>query len=164
MPMSDETREHIRAYIDHQGALGSRYRRALARRLGLEPDELAVVLHLGRGEMTAGQLSHAVVLGVAEIMSLIEKLEDAGHVVRRAHAEDPQLVAVALSESTLSELEAVMRPLVEDLDALAAQLGSREREVVGRFMEAVTSISEREAELAARAVLEGDGPLPSSAD
>lgn len=157
--MSDRAQDHIRACIDDQGVLGARYRRALARRLDVEPYAMAAVLHLSRGELTAGQLSHALVLGVAEVMQLIADLEDAGHVVRRPHAEDPQLVAVAVSDSTLSLMEEVTRPLNEELDALCATLGPREREVIGRFLEAVTSVSEREADATAHAVMEGDESL-----
>jgi DNA-binding MarR family transcriptional regulator len=153
--------DHIRRYLDVQGGLGSNYRRALARRFGLDPQEMAAVLHLARGELTAGQLSHALVLSVEDVVALVDGLEEAGHAVRRPHAEDPHVAAVALSAATLVRLEETTRPLVVELDALAMRLQPHERETIGRFLEAVTLISEREAEAAARAVVEGDAPLGS---
>lgn len=163
--MSEQPDELIRALIDHQSALGSRYRQALARRLRLGAEQTAAVLHLTRGELTAGQLSLALVLGVDAVRALVDELEEAGHVVRREHAGDPQLVAVALSDSTRALLVEVTLPLVEELDALAMGLTPRERETIGRFLEAVTLVSESEADRAARAAMEGDrDPPPRSGD
>jgi DNA-binding MarR family transcriptional regulator len=76
--------------------------------------------------------------------------------VRRAHADDPQLVAVGLSDSTRELLAEITRPLVEELDALTRGLTPDERETIGRFLEAVTLLSEQEADRAARAAMESD--------
>jgi hypothetical protein len=46
--MSEQGDALIQAFMDHQTALGSRYRRALTQWLRLEPDEMAAVLHLAR--------------------------------------------------------------------------------------------------------------------
>jgi DNA-binding MarR family transcriptional regulator len=154
--VSEQPDEHIRALMNHRSTLGSRYRQALAQRMHLAPEEMAAVLHLTRGALTAGQLSHALVLDVDRVRALVADLEDAGHVVRRAHADDPQLVAVGLSDSTRELLAEITRPLVEELDALTRGLTPDERETIGRFLEAVTLLSEQEADRAARAAMESD--------
>ena len=54
--MSARADEQIRALMVDQTAPGSRPRWALARRMRLGPDEMSAVMHLVRGELTAGPL------------------------------------------------------------------------------------------------------------
>jgi DNA-binding MarR family transcriptional regulator len=158
--MSDDRRpDRIRLCLDAHAALGSIYRRVLGRMFALDPYEMAAVSHLARGEMTAGQLSYALVLSVEEVVALIDGLEEAGHVIRHPHAEDPELVGVALSESTRSRLTEARRTADDRFEAAFAELTSDERERIGRYLEDVTLITEREADALARGALEGEGRL-----
>jgi hypothetical protein len=151
--MSDS--EAIRRFQDEQHGYGARYREALARRLGFDAHEAAALLHMALvGRLTAEQLSLGLVLPAEETAALIERLISRGHVVRSARDE----FGVALP--TLERLAEITRPLVRDLDALAAQLSEHDRAVIGRFLEAVVEIDERYADELARRAIERPASPP----
>jgi DNA-binding MarR family transcriptional regulator len=135
---------------------GATYRRALARRLGLEPLETAALLHVfAAGRLAAGELCSALALSSGQIDTLVERLIADGRLVRSA-GPDAGLLAVAPRE--LERLAALMRPLDEELEALAAQMSADERAIVGRYLEAAAAVYERHA----HAALDGDDPRSDS--
>lgn len=150
----------IRQFLDEQNTYGARYRRALARRLELDPYETAALLHVSlAGRLTVGQLGLALVLQQDEATALVDRMASWGLLVR-SDGPDGDQFEVALP--TLERLAGLTQPLVEDLDALAAQLSADERAIVGRFLEEVVLINERHAEDAARQAIERCGSPPAT--
>jgi DNA-binding MarR family transcriptional regulator len=142
----------IRQFLDEQNTYGARYRRALARRLGLDPHEAAALLHVVlAGRLTADELRLALVLPADEAVALVERMVAGGLLVRSTGQRGEEF-EIALP--TLERLAELTRPLVEDLDALATRLSPDERAIVGRFLEEVVAVNERHAEDAARQAME----------
>jgi hypothetical protein len=142
----------IRMCLSAPPVCGAAYRRALARRLGLDAREASALLHvLAAGRLTAAELGAALVLADDDARALVERLVAGGRLVRSAD----DVIEVAPPEA--ERLAALTRPFNEDLDAVAARLSADERAVVGRFLEAAVAVSERharEAALRARAASE----------
>jgi DNA-binding MarR family transcriptional regulator len=153
--MMEGSEAAIRRFLDEQHTFGARYRRALARRLGLDPYETAVLLHVAlAGPLSPGELASALVLPPHEAGKLVERMVADGNLV----AVGPARERFGVSLPTAERLAAFTRPLVQDLDALAARLSPEERAIVGRFLEEIVCINERHAEDAARRAIEGDDP------
>jgi DNA-binding MarR family transcriptional regulator len=148
----------IRMCLSAPPVCGVAYRRALARRLGLDAQETGALLHVvAAGRLTAAELSAALVLPDGEVSALVERLVAGGRLVRSAG----DVIEVAPPEA--ERLAELMRPLNQDLDALAERFSPDERAVVGRFLEAVVDVTERHArEAAQRALAGGEPPLRST--
>jgi DNA-binding MarR family transcriptional regulator len=154
---TDDHDAAIQRFLDEESTFGARYRRALARRMDLEPDGLAALLHLAlAGRMSAGQLSFALVLPILETTALIDRLESDGHLSRAADPHGGDFEVVAMTRATGQRLAELTRPLVDDLDAIAERYTSEERAVIGRFLSDVVTSNERHAEAVARRALEGE--------
>jgi DNA-binding MarR family transcriptional regulator len=150
----------IRQFLDEQNTYGARYRRALARRLELDPYEAAALLHIAlAGNLTASQLSLALVLPEDEATALVDRMAASGQLVR---SDGPAEAQFGIALPALERLARLTRPLVEDLDALAAKLSPEERTIVGRFLEEVVLINERHADDAARQAIERRGQPPAA--
>lgn len=145
----------IRQFLGEQNTYGARYRRALARRLELDPFEAAAVLHIARaGPLTAAELGLALVLPAAEASALADRMVAGGQLVRFTGERGDEFGAAL---PTLERLARLTRPLVEDLDQLATRLSAEERAIVGRFLEEVVAINERHADAAARQAIDERG-------
>jgi hypothetical protein len=143
----------IRQFLDEQNTYGGRYRRALARRMELDPYEAAALLRLALAtQMTAGELGIALVLPEDETAALVDRMIAHGLLVRSGAK-----LGVALPAR--ERLARLTRPLAADLDALARRLSPEERAIVGRFLEEVVTINERHADdVARRAIERSDSP------
>lgn len=74
---------------------------AIARHVGLRPADLEVLGEIAqRGPLTAGQLVAITGLSGAAVTGLIDRLERAGMVARRADASDRRRVLVAASDES----------------------------------------------------------------
>lgn len=151
--LTDDHDAAIQRFLDEQSTFGARYRRALARGMGLEPNELAALLHLAWArQMSLEEISFALVLPLGQASALVDRLESAGYVSR---AGDPDVVAMTLV--TAERLAELTGPLVDELDAIAERYTPAERALIGRFLLEVVTSNERHAEAAARRALEGEG-------
>jgi DNA-binding MarR family transcriptional regulator len=152
----DSSEAAIRQFLDEQHTYGGRYRRALARRLELDPYETAALLHVARaGQLTARELSVALVQPADETTALVDRMVAHGLLVRSA-------ATFGIALPARERLARLTRPLVEDLDALARRLSPEERAIVGRFLEEVVTINERHADDAARQAFEPRGSPPTT--
>jgi DNA-binding MarR family transcriptional regulator len=147
----DDRRTLIRSALHRKSLADARQRAALARRLGLTDSEVLAVQHLARaGELTPGQLGSLLQLSSGGTTGLIQRLERAGHVSRRAHPRDRRSAVVRLTPAIASWAADAWAPFVADIDALASELSDSEREVVRRFLEAIADAAERHADRVAR--------------
>ena len=143
----DDPRRLIRAALHRKSLADARQRAALARRLGLTDSEVLAVQHLARvGELTPGQLGSLLQLSSGGTTGLIQRLERAGHVSRRAHPSDRRSAVVRLTPAVASWAADVWAPFVADVDALASELSESDGEVVRRFLERVADAAEHHAD------------------
>jgi DNA-binding MarR family transcriptional regulator len=120
MPREARGRQELLDAVDHAmrevGALGVRYSRAVAARLGINDTDLACLdlVLSGRG-VTAGALAEATGLTTGAITGVVDRLEEAGLVRRRRDAADRRrviVVATPLAQERAAPLAAPMRGAV----------------------------------------------------
>lgn len=113
-------------------------------------------MKLGRSDMRAlhflivAQHTHAVVtpsaiaahLGIssASTTKLLDRLEAAGHVVRRPHPRDRRALAIAVTEETRQAAMQTVGQVQAQRFHAAAHLTSAERQVVIRFLDDMTDL------------------------
>jgi DNA-binding MarR family transcriptional regulator len=152
-PVTDESEQSlhaIRAALNRKALASYRQRAVIAQRLGMTASEIGALILLSRGPMTPGQLADALNFTSGGITALLHSLQRGGHVRRRADPRDRRRVFVHASPVTLGLLAELLDPIVADIDALAAQLRPREREVVATYLHQVAHISEQHIERLAR--------------
>jgi DNA-binding MarR family transcriptional regulator len=151
MTVAHEPPPLIRAALYRKALADARQRAALARRLGLTDSEVLAVQHLARaGELTPGQLGKLLQLSSGGTTALIQRLERAGHVSRRANPRDERSAIVRLTPAIAARAADAWAPFVAELDALASELTDTERDVVRRFLEGAADAAERHADRLAR--------------
>jgi DNA-binding MarR family transcriptional regulator len=134
-----------------------RHRAAMARMLGLSEKEVAAILLLARsGHLTPGQLGTLLSLTSGGVTALIQRLERGGHIRRQPHPVDGRSAVLSATPGVLERARSCMAPLVNELDAVAMRLSPAEREVVGRFLEDVAMVSERQAKVLAEAARQAE--------
>jgi DNA-binding MarR family transcriptional regulator len=108
----------------------------LARRLDLNPTDYAAMNHLMTGDPKLGPVELGALLGISSgsATGMVDRLESAGHVRREPHPSDRRRLVVAPTESTTRNVIAVLRPMLNDLDALAGEFTEAEQQVVERYL------------------------------
>jgi DNA-binding MarR family transcriptional regulator len=154
-PTSDpEFGSLVRQLLHRRELAASRHRAAVARLLGLSDREMLAVAYLAqRGTLAPSELGSLLQLSSAGVTTMVQRLEEAGRIVRERHPTDRRSILMRLSPKLIERAEQALRPLVTDLQQLAEGLPPDERTVVARFLGRVVRISEEHAE---RAVRESD--------
>jgi DNA-binding MarR family transcriptional regulator len=114
----------------------SMYSQTVADRLGMSSSDLHCLNLLSMlGPMTAGQLSRLTGLTTGAVTRMVDRLEAAGCVARRADAADRRKVIIdKLPNPTgVSEL---MAPLGQRLGVIVSELPEEDRAAVLRFLQA----------------------------
>jgi len=143
--------ETIRQLLNRRDLAAARYRAAVSRQLGLGDSEMLAVAHLAqRGQLTPGELGGLLDLSSGGISALVQRLEDAGHVIREPHPSDGRSNVISLAPGLIERAGAAFGPLVEDLDRLSCELGEQDLLLVRRFLSRVAHVSEEHAERALR--------------
>jgi DNA-binding MarR family transcriptional regulator len=123
----------------------------LARRVGLTENEVLAVQHLARaGELTPSQLATQLQLSSGGITALVRRLERAGHITRDAHPLDRRSTLLRPTPAIAEWATEAWAPLVAEVDRLAQDLHTSEREAIKRFLERVADAAEQHAERLAR--------------
>jgi DNA-binding MarR family transcriptional regulator len=94
---------------------------------GLGPSDLARRLHMTTGATT----------------TLLDRLEARGHVERERHPTDRRKVIVHITPRARDEALAHVRPMNDEIMALAERLTDEERRIVGDFIDAAAAIIAR---------------------
>ncbi len=89
--------------------------------------------------VTAGALSEHLHISTASTTKLLDRLEKAGHIVRRPHPTDRRAVTVEITEDTHREVRRTMGIQHAKRFEVARRLTPAERDVVVRFL---TELSE----------------------
>ena len=133
----------------------------MSRRLGLSDSEMLAVAHLAQhGRLSPSALAQLLDLSSGGITALVQRLESAGHLVRRRHPTDRRSVLVELSPELVARAEREFGPLVDDLEHASLELSEGERAVVSRFLERAVALSEDHAH---RVLAEPDRAEPVAA-
>ncbi len=120
----------------------------LARLLGIGITDVAALEHLVAADPPLGpvELGHRLGIRSASATTLVDRLEQSGHVHRTAHHQDRRRVELVVSEeSTALTLEA-LAPLLAEIDAAAARLTPAESVAVTRFLLDAAAAMHRYAE------------------
>ncbi len=127
-PLSRALRELLRASdeVDHR----------LADRLSLNPTDYEAMNHLmsGAGQLGPVELGARLGLSSGSATGLVDRLEAAGHVRRQPHPTDRRRLVIAPTESTARNVFGVLRPMLEDLDALAGEFTAAEQQAIERYL------------------------------
>lgn len=167
--MDPETTSHedIRRLLHRRELAAARHRSAVSRQLGLAESEMLAVSHLAqRGQLTPSDLAALLDLSSGGVSALVQRLEDAGHIVRHQHPTDGRSSLVRLSSTFSERAGRAFGPLVREIDALSSGLLEEEQTVLRSFLERLVDVSEQHAQEAreraeGRADADGSAPIPS---
>jgi DNA-binding MarR family transcriptional regulator len=144
--------ETIRQLLNRRDLASARHRAAMSRRLRLSDSEMLAVAHLAQhGRLSPSTLGELLGLSSGGVTALVQRLEGAGHLVRRRHPTDGRSVLVELSDELVERAERAFGPLVEDLERASLELSEGERQVVRRFLDRAVALSEDHARRELRA-------------
>jgi DNA-binding MarR family transcriptional regulator len=159
--MAPAAGETIRQLLNRRDLASARHRAAMSRRLGLSESEMLAVAHLAQhGRLSPSALGQLLDLSSGGITALVQRLEGAGHLVRRRHPTDGRSVLVELSDELVARAEREFGPLVDDLERASMELSEDERQVVRRFLDRAVALSEDHAQ---RALAEPERAEPVAA-
>jgi DNA-binding MarR family transcriptional regulator len=159
MPRADPA--SIRQLLNRRDLASARHRAAMSRRLGLSESEMLAVAHLAQhGRLSPSALAQLLDLSSGGITALVQRLESAGHLVRRRHPTDGRSILVELSEDLVVRAEREFGPLVEDLERASREFSEEERAIVSRFLDRAVALSEDHAH---RALAEPERAEPVAA-
>ncbi|WP_233427876.1 MarR family winged helix-turn-helix transcriptional regulator [Actinokineospora spheciospongiae] len=113
----------------------------LGRALGINPTDLAAMDRLiTEGPLTGRELADRLRISTAASTHVVDRLERAGHVRRRAHETDRRKVLVDPVEESVVRLLDHLRPLLDGVERLVGALSPADREVVSRFLGDVVAV------------------------
>jgi len=131
---------------------------ALAAHLGLGGNDLSAMEHLLAAPDGLGPADLAERLGIrsASATVLVDRLEQAGHVTRSAHASDRRRTVVTPTDHARDEVIRALVPLIAAVDAAADGLTPDEQATVTRFLsKAADNLRQAAADLSDRSGLSG---------
>jgi DNA-binding MarR family transcriptional regulator len=141
----------IRGALLRKGLADAHHRSALARRFGFTGTEVLAIQHLAlAGGLTPGELGARLQLSSGGTTGLIYRLEQAGHVRRTPNDRDRRSTVISLTPSIRDRTADALAPLVEEIDALIAELSEDERAALERFFDKLADVAERHASRIAR--------------
>ena len=123
-------------------------RQAIARRLDLNLSEVDAMEHLMGEAMGPVELSRRLHMTSASATVLVDRLEEAGHVVREADPHDGRRRLVRPTPQGMQSVYAQIGPMVADLVAVEDGMPERDRDAVVAYLQRVLGVLERHGESA----------------
>ena len=120
-------------------------RAAVAHRLGLNPSEVDAMEHLMGAPIGPVELSRRLHMTSASATALVDRLEEAGHVVREPDANDGRRRLVRPTPQGARAVYAQIGPMVADLVAAEDGMTQAERDTVLAYLRRVVDVLERHA-------------------
>lgn len=103
------------------------YNELVAAQVGITPTDFQCLYALSRfGPTSPSELAHHVGLTSGSVSRMIDRLQQAGHVVRRPHERDRRRVVVEAEPASLARVAELYRPLRDRLQARVAELPDTE--------------------------------------
>jgi DNA-binding MarR family transcriptional regulator len=118
----------------------------IARRLDLNPSEVDAMEHLMGEPIGPVELSRRLHMTSASATVLVDRLEEAGHVVREADPSDGRRRVVRPTQQGRESVYRQIGPMVADLVAVEDGMTSRDRDAVVSYLHRVLAVLERHGE------------------
>jgi MarR family transcriptional regulator, organic hydroperoxide resistance regulator len=133
--------ERLRAFGAANSAMGRRF----AKEQGMHPTDAAAIVEILEAErnemlMTPARLAERIGLTAGATSTLVNRLEDAGHVVRRRDQSDRRLVGLHTTDRVHRDAEAFFAPIAERLDAVLAAHSSDQLDSFGNLLDALNAV------------------------
>ncbi len=143
--------QQLRSEIVGYFGAASEFDEGVAKRFKLSRTDMRCLDLLGhRGPMTAGQLAEESGLSTGAVTFLLDRLEEAGMVVRRRDTEDRRRIWVELVPSAQKRLDRAQAPIVEEMRAVAQRFKAEELAIVRDFMREAKEVFQRQVSSALR--------------
>ena len=113
---------------------------AIARRLELNPSEVDAMEHVMGEALGPVELSRRLHMTSASATVLVDRLEQAGHVVRELDPADGRRRVVRPTSQGENAVFAQIGPLVADLVAAESGLTGRERAAIAKYLHRVLEV------------------------
>lgn len=129
-PDPRRTADLLRELVD----AGVRVRHHVARTAGLGESELVALRHLALEPLGPAEVARRLGVSTAASTGIVDRLEQRGHVERRAHAHDRRRTEVHLTDSGRAELVGHLMPMFVALRELEAGFTPDELALVQRYL------------------------------
>lgn len=116
---------------------------AIAHRLGLNPSEVDAMEHIMGNSLGPVELSRRLHMTSASSTVLVDRLEQAGHVVREPDPADGRRRVLRPTAQGANAVFGEIGPLVTDLVEAEEGLSARERAVVVKYLSRVLEVLEQ---------------------
>ncbi|GAA2980422.1 DNA-binding transcriptional regulator, MarR family [Actinokineospora diospyrosa] len=127
--------------LQEVGALTRVIEKRLSGALGVNATGLAAMEHLtSEGPLTAKDLADRLRVSTAASTHIVDRLEKAGHVVRRPHATDRRKVLVEPVQESMTRIFEHLTPLLSGVESLVEGLSPGDRDAVENFLAGVVRI------------------------
>lgn len=143
------SRKRIDQYVPVVQTFAARvvlFHAAVAEQLGIHVTDLKCLRLLGDGPMTAGALSGLLGLTTAAGTALIDRLEEAGFVVRVRNNDDRRRVEVKAIPRRMRQIDALYDGQQRRMTRLLAKYAEPEFRIILDFLERTSAVLEEEAE------------------
>jgi len=128
--------------VRRMGAQSVMKSQAIAEQFGLHTTDLEcldlIYLH---GRASAGELAQASGLTSGAVTALIDRLETAGYVVREGDPTDRRRRYVRIRSEAIKPIQAVYRPMQEEMFKLWSSYSARDLRVIADFLSRSTHLS-----------------------
>jgi len=115
---------------------------AIAREVGLSSTDYLAMKHLLIADEPLGPIDLARLLGMStgSTTTLIDRLQQAGHVERRPHPGDRRRLTLHPTSASTTAITSALQPLGAEVDHLSGQFTPGETDAIHRFLTAATTI------------------------
>jgi DNA-binding MarR family transcriptional regulator len=106
--------------------------------MGLAPNDVWALEHLlSEGPLGPAELARRLGVTAAAMTTLLDRLEQAGHVARGQHPSDRRRLVVTPTETGRGDAYSAIAPFLTELESAEADLTPDERAVVARYLDRV---------------------------
>lgn len=121
------------------------YNEMVAAQVGITPTDFQCLYALARfGPASPSELAHHVGLTSGSVSRMIDRLQQAGHVVRRPHERDRRRVTVEAAPASLARVAELYQPLRDRLHTRVADLADSELAAMLAFARDAGRLTEEE--------------------
>jgi DNA-binding MarR family transcriptional regulator len=145
--MVDDVTERRAGGLQRFGLARDRLNIGLCRTVGLSQSDFHALEHLeASGRLTPTQLAERLGLTSGAVTTLIDRLEQAGWVVRAPNPRDRRSLVVEFSRSAKARGRSIVGAYERDVEEAIRGLSKRDLAIVNRVLETVAEIADAHAD------------------